>query len=239
MRILIVILFLSVFIFASNHVEERVLNLSADSITELDIECGAGFLKVSAEPNMDEIKVTAEIVAEKSSAEKFEKTIKKYLELSLDKRGKRAFLISKFENVRSFFSGNANIQVNLTVQIPENINLKIDDGSGSIEIETAKGHIEIEDGSGSISIKHIEGNIDIDDGSGIIKVEDAKGDVVIDDGSGSIDISDIVGDVEISDGSGSISIDNVENDVIINNSGSGGVRISDVKGKIYRHDEDD
>ena len=57
------------------------------------------------------------------------------------------------------------------------------------------------------------------------------------DGSGTIFIQQVGGTVKIDDGSGSIHIDGVEKDVIIEDSGSGGLDIRNVKGKVYRDDD--
>ena len=48
--------------------------------------------------------------------------------------------------------------INLDVELPENIALQVDDGSGSIEIENIGGPVTVDDGSGSMSIKDIQGN---------------------------------------------------------------------------------
>jgi len=44
--------------------------------------------------------------------------------------------------------------------------LKIDDGSGSMTIESTGGDLNIKDGSGEAVLENIRGNIIMDDGSG-------------------------------------------------------------------------
>jgi hypothetical protein len=61
----------------------------------------------------------------------------------------------------------------------------------------------------------------------------------IDDGSGSMTVADVKGSVTMEDGSGSIDIDRVGKDVIIEESGSGGVHIGKVDGRVIRRDRDD
>ena len=217
------------FTFAYENVKN--LSLSARGIEKLEIDCGSGFLKVRGREGLREIKVEAEIVLEGKSEKSAEAFLKKYLKLSLEKKGSRAVLTSGFESYRSLFSFTNKV-VNLTVSLPKDMNLDVDDGSGSIIIENIAGDVNVDDGSGSMDIMNIGGNLDVDDGSGQIDVEGVSGDVSVDDGSGSMTIRNIEGSVTVRDGSGSITIDGVEKDVYIPSAGSGSVRVNNVKGKV-------
>jgi len=248
-KIIFVALFFLCVSFTFAYEDVRNLSLSAKGIDELEIDCGSGFLKVNGQKGLTEIKVEAEIVLEGKSEKSAEEFIQKYLKLSLKKRGSRAVLISGFESYRSLFSFS-NKLINLTVSIPAEMDLDVDDGSGSISIEDIAGALKIDDGSGSMEIVNIKGNVDVDDGSGEIElekitgdvsvddgsgeilVEGVSGDVSVDDGSGSIIIRNIGGNVTVRDGSGSITIDGVEKDVYIPSDGSGSVRVNNVKGKV-------
>jgi len=222
----------------SDFSETRTLNLSAGGIKKLSIDCGSGFLKVNGKAGLQAIEVTAEIVSQYESTNRIKKLIKDHLILTLERRGSTAHLTSKFEGVRSFFSGHGDIQINLTVEIPEIMNLDIHDGSGTTDIANVTGKLKLDDGSGETNIENVQGDVDIEDGSGSLTIKKIAGNVEIEDGSGSIGINDVSGDVVVDDGSGSITIRNVGQDVIIHESGSGGVSISDVRGKIFRYDED-
>ncbi len=248
-RIIFVAVFFLCASFTFAHEDVRNLSLSAKGIDELEIDCGAGFLKVNGQKGLTEIKVEAEIVLEGRSEKDAEEFLKKYLDLSLEKRGSRAILTSDFKEYRSIFSFG-NKLINLTVSIPAEMDLDVDDGSGYIKIEDIAGNIIIDDGSGDIKIVNTKGNVDVDDGSGVIelmeingdvsvddgsgeiKVEGVSGDLSVDDGSGSIIIRNIGGNVTVKDGSGSISIDGVEKDVYIPSDGSGSVRVNNIKGKV-------
>lgn len=222
------------------------LSLSAKGINELDIDCGAGFLKVYGREGLDEIKVKAEIVVKGGNVKR---VIQKYIKLSLKKRGRSAVLISQID-WHGFSSLFKSAVINLTVTVPKNMDLIVDDGSGSmeikgiigdlkvydgsgsIEIEDITGDLKVDDGSGSIKIEGIKGDVDIDDGSGKLEARDIQGDISIEDGSGTIYVGDIGGNVTVRDGSGSININGVEKDVNILRSGSGGLNIKNVKGKV-------
>jgi DUF4097 and DUF4098 domain-containing protein YvlB len=229
----------------------KLLELSGSDIEILDIDCEAGFLKVYGIPNLDKIEVKAEIDVDIRDKKDMEDFIQDRIRLSLKKKGQRAVLISHVNN-SGFFSRNA--RINLTVRIPKNMNLRvedgsgfieirdvigdlwIDDGSGSIELTDITGDVEIDDGSGEIEIDMVNGNVTIDDGSGEIEADHIQGDLYIDDGSGTMDISNIAGNVVVRDGSGSININGVEKDVEIKEAGSGGLSIHDVKGRVTKRD---
>jgi DUF4097 and DUF4098 domain-containing protein YvlB len=248
-RIILMAVFFLCTSFTFAYEDVRNLSLSAKGINELSIDCGAGFLKVNGQKGLTEIKVEAEIVLEGKSEKDAEEFLKKYLDLSLEKRGSRAVLTSDFKEYRSIFSFG-NKLINLTVSIPAEMdldvddgsgyikiediagNLVIDDGSGDIEIVNTKGNVDVDDGSGEIELEEINGDVSVDDGSGEIKVEGVSGDLSVDDGSGSIIIRNIGGNVTVKDGSGSITIDGVEKDVYIPSDGSGSVRVNNVKGKV-------
>ena len=68
-------------------------------------------------------------------------------------------------------------------------------------------------------------------------VRDVGGNVYIDDSSGSMEIEHIGGSVVVDDGSGSISIDDIERNVTIEEAGSGGLTIKNVKGHVENKDK--
>lgn len=221
--------------YGYDYVKEKTLTLSAKGISKLDVDCGSGILIIRGD-NTDEIRVEARIKVRNADDDRAEEIIDNDLELDLDKRGSTARLISKYERGFSIFR-SVQVSVDLRVTVHEEIDLIIDDGSGSMEIEDINGEVRIDDGSGSMEIQNISGDIQIDDGSGDIDLYRITGDVDIDDNSGSMDIRDIDGNVVVSDGSGSIRISGVEKNVTIRNDGSGGVSIRGVKGKVRRRDK--
>ncbi len=216
--------------FPSEQVKK--LSLSAKGISVMDIDCGAGFLKVYGREGLKEIEVKAEIVVKGGSVKS---VIKKYIKLSLKKRGRSAVLVSQVDwnGASSLFKSAV---INLTVTVPKNMDLIVDDGSGSLEIKDITGDLKVDDGSGSMKIEKISGDVDIDDGSGKLEARDIQGYISIKDGSGSIYVRDIGGNVTVRDGSGSINIDGVEKNVNILRSGSGGLNIKNVKGKVKTKD---
>lgn len=212
----------------TDYEEVRELDVDASGASEFFIDAGAGSLTVVGNGNTSDIQVTATIHVDTSDDARAQEIIGERLTLSLDRDGDRIELKSYFEDG---MWGNGSGGIKLEVVMPQGLALRVDDGSGSIVIEDTEGDVEVEDGSGSLKIFNA-GSIDIDDGSGSILVEGASGDVSIIDGSGSITVSEVGGSVTIDDGSGSINIDDVEKDVIIEEDGSGGLNVRNVRGQV-------
>lgn len=207
--------------------ERRDLELDATGIEELEIESRAGSITVDGTDG-DRIIVNATIrVDERDDAAR--QLIEDYLDLTLARDGGLAILDAGFDHP------GVDVSIDLLVRIPAGMNVTIDDGSGSITVGGTRSFVRIEDGSGSIALTDIAG-ASIDDGSGSIEINGSSEDVEIIDGSGSITVRGVAGSVVVDDGSGSISIVDVERDVIIEESGSGGLKISDVRGSIERKD---
>jgi len=239
-KILLTVIFILCSAFAFSYDEVKHLSLSAAGIELLEIDCGAGYLEVSGIEGLKKIEVRAEIILKGLSEREAQRFIKNNVKLSLEKRGNRAVLISEIREPSSFLKWGEK-KINLTVKIPKNIDLDVDDGSGSIEIEDIKGNLDIDDGSGSMCVEDITGNLDINDGSGSIDINNITGNLEIDDGSGTIRVESINGNIEIDDGSGEIEAADIAGEVLINDgSGSidvrnsdGDVEIIDGSGSIY------
>ena len=211
-----------------NYEEVRELDVDAAGVSDFFIDAGAGSMTVKGDASVDSITVTATVQVETGNDEKAQKIIAKDLTLSLDRDGDRVVLKSFFDNGGW---GDTSGSVKLEVLMPAGIQLRVDDGSGSIVIEDVEADVKIDDGSGSLKVYNV-GAVEIDDGSGSIEIEGATGDVSIIDGSGSIKVEKVGGSVRIDDGSGSISVSDVEKDLIIEEDGSGGLSVSNVRGNV-------
>lgn len=213
----------------NNYEEQRRLDLSAGGIGTVDVEAGAGSLEISGVPGSNAIEVTATIEVSDSDADEAREIIESELELTLEKQGDRAVLKAYFE--RKFWRAGDSPRVHVTVRMPQNLRLVIEDGSGSMSVSGISGATEIDDGSGSMTLRNV-GEVRIYDGSGSITAVDVGGDMSIEDGSGSIEVEGVAGTVTIDDGSGGIRVSGVLEDLIIVDDGSGGLRFSDIKGRV-------
>jgi hypothetical protein len=207
--------------------ETRELSLEAVGLSELVIDAGAGSLTVTGVDEATAVTVVAIISVDTRDEAEARESIDRYLELTLERRGDEAILVSDFA------WGAPAATVDLDVSVPVGMALKIDDGSGSTKVSNVRSDVRVEDGSGSISIINAA-SVNVDDGSGSILIEGATGDVYVNDGSGSIEIRGVGGSVRIDDGSGSIDIHDVERDLIIENEGSGSLTYKDIRGNVER-----
>jgi hypothetical protein len=246
-KIILIFVLLPIIAFAENYRETRNLELPAGGLHELSVHCGAGELTLNGIEGTDSIHVLAEIESEGTDKEKIQLLADKLIQLDLRREYNRALLTG---NVFIPPLTDIDARIHLRIQLPVNMNVRIIDGSGSIDIahiignltinddsgaikvENITGRIRIEDGSGKINIQDVQGRLEIVDGSGKIVVQHVTGDVTIKDASGAIEVNDIGGSVTVSDGSGSIDIYRVKKNVFIREPGSGELDIDGVQGKV-------
>jgi DUF4097 and DUF4098 domain-containing protein YvlB len=248
------LLFLVALAAASAAQSRETFTLAASGCRMLRIDCGAGSLKVVGEGNSDKIEVNAVLDVRGLAENELPDFKKEHVELKLEQTGDHAVLIAKIESgfsLENLFGGH-DARIDLEVRLPRRLSLAVDDGSGDIEIREIDGGLDLEDGSGSIRVTNVQGPVKIDDGSGDmqlaglkggvkiidgsgdIELKDAGGDVSVEDGSGEIRLYHVLGSVRIDDGSGDIVIDGVEKDVTIEEAGSGGLEIHNVKGSVRK-----
>ena len=126
--------------------------------------------------------------------------------------------------------GGGSDRIDLSITVPETLEVTITDGSGSLRVDTLAGDLKIEDGSGSIRISGIQGSVVVEDGSGSITVSEVSRNVSIEDGSGSISVMNTGGKVTVSDGSGSINVDGADAFELVDD-GSGSVSTRNVRSR--------
>ncbi|UCH22191.1 MAG: DUF4097 family beta strand repeat protein [Deltaproteobacteria bacterium] len=225
----LILVFLPVLALAGTVRETKDINLSAKDINMLVVNCGAGLLDLKGIEGLEKVKVTAEIEIEDFKKEGLQKFIEKNVRLNLTKRNKRAFLISE---IQTNSLNDVEARINITIETPKELDVKITDSSGPISIRDLVGNLKIDDDSGKITIENITGSVTVDDGSGSIIIEDINGRVMITDGSGFIEAAFIKGDVYITDASGDMTIRHVDGNVTVSD-GSGDIDISEVSKNVF------
>ncbi len=231
--VLFLVLFLIPNLWAKDSFEKD-LQLDCQGITKLRVEAGAGFLKIQGVEGAKRIEVLAEIVPNGATRQSIEHD----LTLTLKKVGDQAVLISKFKDrgLLDWLLGHSgNVEVNLTVRVPNDLLVEVIDGSGPTEIYGLRNNLTVTDGSGSLSVHHIKGNVHITDGSGEITVDHISGSCYIIDGSGSTKIKKITDDVEITDGSGELILESIGGDADVTD-GSGSIRAEKIRGSLTIRD---
>jgi len=214
----------------------ETLQLDASRLSELVIDAGAGSLTIIGSDTTT-ITVEANITTDEN---------KSYV-LTLEKMGNKAKLIASQDSFGNWYGSSP--YTDLTVTLPQNLALDIDDGSGDIRISRVNNSVSVDDGSGSMTISNINGALNIEDGSGSISFNDINGNINLDDGSGETTIENTIGDINIEDGSGEVTVLNTSGKVTIDDgsgditikgagglkiieAGSGGLKVSNITGEM-------
>lgn len=225
------------------HEDERNQALDLAGATRLDVESGAGTLKIVGKSGLSRVVIRGKACA--SDADMLD-------DIKLESSRSGSTIVVK-ANVHNDFSSsrwrhNQYARLDIVIEVPAGLAADIQDGSGSIElenlgavdIEDGSGEIDasnlaavtIDDGSGAIKLSDIRGPIDIRDGSGRIDLQNIAGEVVIRDSSGEIDIRGTRGNVRIRDLSGSIDVADIGGDFVVTSDGSGGIDYANVRGRV-------
>jgi hypothetical protein len=210
--------------------EVRELTLPVDTIEVLKIDAGSGSLDVIGVSGLREIEVTATVYVPGSNDDKARKKVEEKMDLTLIQENGVAELNAHFRNGFWGF-GNLNA-IHLEVRIPNNLDLAIRDGVGSVKIQNVRGNLSLTDGTGHITLQNVGGNVTVKDGTGAIEVSGVGGDISVKDGTGRINIRDVDGGVVIDDGAGSIYVANVKTSLVIVNAGAGRVRYANINGLV-------
>ena len=180
----------------NGYTETRYLELDTDDIEVLSIDAGAGSMDIKGIAGASAISVKAVIEISDTNVDEAMKIIERNMTLSLEQKGTVAHLKAWFEHGFLNF-GSDDGRIDIEVKVTQCIAVKIDDGSGSIDVSHVSGDVSIIDGSGSINVRGVQGSVTIDDGSGSIKISDVEEDLIITgDGSGGLTYSDIRGTVQ-------------------------------------------
>lgn len=198
---------------------DRDAAIDAAGATRLVIDAGAGSLDVRGVEDLDRVRAVGTACA---SREAFLDEI----QLATDRRGDTLYLTAEYPRRTR---GTASLD--LEVEVPTALDLRVDDGSGSLTVHSVAS-LDLDDGSGGSEVTDVRGGLTIDDGSGEITVLGVGGDVVIEDGSGEIEVTGVGGTVRVDDGSGEIELRDVDGDVVIEEDGSGGIDIDGVGGSV-------
>jgi len=222
--------------FAGKNMQfNRSLNLSADRLSAVEFDVGAGSLEIVGTSG-DEIKINATIESDdfrdmENLVEYFENKMK----FSIERQSEYAMVYAKSKE--SFNWGKSkNVMIHLQVELPKDMDLEVDDGSGSMTIENIGGMVAIDDGSGTITLRNIANDVEVEDGSGSLFMDNIQGDVSIEDGSGTIELKRISGSVTVEDGSGGIHATDVGGNFRVDD-GSGEIEVKQLHGRFKLVDD--
>ncbi|HSJ15096.1 MAG TPA: DUF4097 family beta strand repeat-containing protein [Longimicrobiales bacterium] len=204
------------------HEATRSATVRAPRGALLDLQAGAGALRVEGRAGLEEVRVRGRACAATEA-------LLSELTIESDASDGRVRVRARYPESRNRDWNASYAYLDLVVEVPAGMAATIEDGSGSVVLD-GLGALRVEDGSGDLTITNITGDVEVDDGSGDILVEGVTGGVRIDDGSGGMRIRQVRGDVTVKDGSGEIDISEVTGSVRVVDDGSGSIRVRDVGG---------
>ena len=224
---------------------DRSATVDTAGAKRIVIGTGAGDLKIRGISGQAKLSASGRACA---SSEKFLDEI----QLESRREGNTVYLKTRMPDTDvALFAFNRYASLDLTISLPNNIDIQVEDssgdtqikdvqaavvadGSGDLDIGNVAGNLEVTDSSGDMQIHKVSGNLSVKDSSGDIEIEDVQGDVLIPvDSSGDIRIARVTGGVHIvNDSSGEIVIGHVSKDVTIDSDSSGDISVDDVGGSF-------
>jgi hypothetical protein len=128
----------------------------------------------------------------------------------------------RLEIEEKFDRGSHNGSSKWTLEIPDNLDVKINTGSGDIKVDGLNIELRSNTGSGNVLITSVKGDLDFNTGSGDIEIEKGDGEIRLNTGSGRIQANGGTGVYSFNAGSGDMRIENLNGDFRVN-TGSGNI----------------
>jgi hypothetical protein len=100
--------------------------------------------------------------------------------------------------------GHNSRRLHIEVRMPQNADLDVSTGDGSVEATAINGNITVHTGDGSVKADSLNGTIDLHTSDGSIRVDNLKGDMRLHTGDGSIEAHQLDGKVDADSGDGHI-----------------------------------
>ena len=123
---------------------------------------------------------------------------------------------------------------NLTLKVPEIIDVDLSTASGNIEMGQTNGKVQLVTGSGEILVETANGKVKAESASGNINLQNVRGDVRVMSESGNIDLSEIDGDLNARAASGNINLSSTSGNLDVE-SASGNISGDNVSVKGKNH----
>ena len=127
---------------------------------------------------------------------------------------------------------NNKVSVKFIIKVPQEFNLDLNTGGGSIEVSDISGEVKVNTSGGNIRIGDvIHGSVEANTSGGNINVGDVDGNLKVDTSGGNIRLGKINGKSSIDTSGGNITLKQGGSDVKAETSG-GNIKIGPIKGKV-------
>ncbi len=118
-------------------------------------------------------------------------------------------LTIKGDKDSSWGFGGFSLSVTYIIKVPEDYNLKLKTGGGSIYIEDLKGNVDAKTSGGSITLGDIDGDVEVKTSGGSIRVEEVAGNINAHTSGGSVRAKlskQLTDDCKLTTSGGSVSV---------------------------------
>jgi hypothetical protein len=212
---------------AEKFTREVSREFSADSIQKVDIQAYSADVTVTGH-DQAVVTITVELTAKASNQEAADEIFNE-TEVSFEEEEGvlEAVIKTKGRKSRSWFGfmhTSTAAKANISVTLPETMDLNLKTGSGDVSVEDLTGVLAFNSGSGSVEGSNLMGELKATTGSGEVDLEDVEGTVVARTGSGNIRINDMEGNLDASTGSGGLNVSGKITQFGVK-TGSGNVRV--------------
>ena len=217
--LVIICLFVSPLTFAQNIISQG--EFSESGIQRLEVKGAFGKVDVQGSSGKSTVDFKGEITGNRNS---------NFAEIKYERQGNTMKVW--IERPKKVNWNYGNIKAKLVFKVPSNIDLMIDNNSGSVYVSgITYESTHIEANSGSVTVENIEANAYIGTNSGSIRATNIKGNIKGKSNSGSQRWNQIKGNINTVANSGGIKFNTVQGSIEAT-TGSGGIGLEKIIGSL-------
>ncbi|MEX0324635.1 MAG: DUF4097 domain-containing protein [Puniceicoccaceae bacterium] len=214
------------FLSAKPFTREIIREFDSGSIQKVDLQAQSANVGISSW-DRDKVVVDVELTANASDQAEADEIFDEAEVSITENAGVLEVVVktkSKSGSMFGIFGGSNSSRANITVNVPENMDLHLKNGSGNVAIDDITGVLVFTSGSGNVSGSNLTGDVKAKSGSGDINLVAVQGNIIVGTGSGSVKVSDMEGSLDAATGSGDVKA-NGQISQFTAKTGSGSVRI--------------
>ncbi|WP_017728247.1 DUF4097 family beta strand repeat-containing protein [Halalkalibacterium ligniniphilum] len=208
-------------------VKEDAYTLDAGNLSSFMLDLDEGNVEITGSSDINEIQVKATFQTVGESEEEAEQFREQSTSLELEKEGTVAHLLTRVNRADQAVEG----RVHLEILVPNGLSIELMQRAGELLLSGHVGDLKINHGSGPLQLHGIQGNVEITDGAGRLNLTQMTGDIRINSNSGDTVIDDVIGNMSVITGSGNVDITNIDGSLDIR-SGTGEIEINSVTGDV-------
>jgi hypothetical protein len=128
-------------------------------------------------------------------------------------------VVGKMDKSIWSFWRHMNLNVTLTITVPESYNVRVGTSGGDVAVGGVKGTINGETSGGDIHVQKIVGPVTMETSGGDVVAEEVKGNVHLETSGGDMRVRDVEGDVDVETSGGNVKVVKVQGKVVAETSG--------------------